>query len=53
MLGCSHTFKFPVAKLTDYEEKLDKLLESDNAFGWITAAYILTQKTRAISKCCV
>ena len=45
ILGCSHTFKFPVAKLTDYEERLDELLESDNAFGWITAAHILTQKT--------
>ena len=38
--------KFPVAKLTDYENKLDELLASDNAFGWITAAHILTKKTR-------
>ena len=46
VLGCRHTLEFPVAKLTDYEDKLDELLESDNAFGWITAAHILTQKTR-------
>ncbi len=46
VLGCRHTLEFPVAKLTDYEEKLDELLTSDNAFGWITAAHILTQKTR-------
>ena len=46
MLGCRHTLEFPVAKLTDYEEKLDELLASDNAFGWITAAHILTQKTK-------
>ena len=46
VLGCSHTIKFPVAKLTDYEDKLDELLASDNAFGWITAAHILTQQTR-------
>ncbi len=46
MLGCKLSLEFPVAKLTDYEERLDELLESDNAFGWITAAHILTQKTR-------
>jgi len=46
VLGCKLSLEFPVAKLTDYEKRLDELLESDNAFGWITAAHILTQKTR-------
>ncbi len=46
VLGCHHTMEFPVAKLTDHEERLDDLLVSDNAFGWVTAAHILTQKTR-------
>ena len=46
VLGCKLSFEFPVAKLTDYEKRLDELLVSDNAFGWITAAHILTQKTR-------
>ena len=46
VLGCRHTLEFPVAKLTDYEDKLDELLVSDNAFGLITAAHILTQQTR-------
>ena len=46
VLGCSHTFNFLMAKLTDYEERLDELLESDNVFGWITAAHILTKKTK-------
>ncbi len=46
VLGCSHTFNFLMAKLTDYEERLDELLESDNVYGWITAAHILTQKTK-------
>jgi len=46
VLGCKLTLEFPVAKLTDYENKLDELLASDNAFGWITAAHILTQQTR-------
>jgi len=46
VLGCRHTLEFPVAKLTDYEEKADELLESDNVFGLITVAHILTQQTR-------
>ena len=46
VLGCMHTLEFPVAKLTDYDEKLDELLASDNAFGLITAAHILTRQTR-------
>ena len=46
VLGCRHTLEFPVAKLTDYDEKLDELLASENAFGLITAAHILTRKTR-------
>ena len=48
LLGCSHTMTFPVAKLTDYSNNLDELLASDNAFGWITAAHILTQQTRKL-----
>ncbi|WP_233120958.1 DUF4351 domain-containing protein [Chlorobium sp. KB01] len=32
--------------MTDYEEKADELLESDNVFGLITVAHILTQQTR-------
>ena len=46
VLGCRHTLEFPVAKLTDYDENLDELLASDNAFGLITAAHILTRQTR-------
>ncbi len=46
VLGCRHTLEFPVAKLTDYEDKVDELMASENAFGLITAAHILTQKTR-------
>ena len=40
VLGCRLTLDFPVAKLTDYDEKLDELLASENAFGLITAAHI-------------
>ena len=46
VLGCRHILEFPVAKLTDYAEKVDDLLASDNAFGLITVAHILTQQTR-------
>jgi len=46
VLGCRLTLDFPVAKLTDYDEKLDELFASDNAFGLITAAHILTRQTR-------
>jgi len=45
-LGCKHTLEFPVAKLTDYHDKVNELLASDNAFALITAAHILTQQTR-------
>ncbi len=46
VLGCKHTLEFPVAKLTDYDGIEDELLASDNAFGLITAAHILTRQTR-------
>jgi hypothetical protein len=46
VLGCRHTLEFPVAKLTDYAERVEELLALDNAFGLITAAHILTQQTR-------
>jgi len=46
VLGCKHTLEFPVAKLTDYHDKVDELLASDNAFALITAAHILTRQTR-------
>jgi hypothetical protein len=46
VLGCEHSLKFPVAKLTDYHDKVDDLLTLDNAFALITAAHILTRQTR-------
>jgi hypothetical protein len=46
ILGCAHTLEFPVAKLSDYYDQVDELLALDNAFALITAAHILTQKTR-------
>ena len=39
-------FAFPVAKLTDYQHQLDELLASHNPFAILTAAHILTKKTK-------
>jgi len=50
VLGCQHSLTFPVAKLTDYYDRVDELLSIDNAFALITAAHILTQKTRKESQ---
>ena len=46
VLGCKHRLDFPIAKLTDYHDQLDELLELDNVFSVITATHILTQRTR-------
>ena len=46
VFGCKHTLEFPVAKLTDYHDQLDKLLLADNVFAVVTATHILTQRTR-------
>jgi len=50
VLGCQHSLTFPVAKLTDYSDRVDELLSIDNAFALITAAHILTQRTRKKSQ---
>lgn len=44
--GCGMEFTFPVVKLTDYEPQLETLHSSDNAFSILTAAHILTKKTK-------
>lgn len=44
--GCKTGIQFKLAKLTDYQDQLDDLLASDNVFALITAAHILTRRTR-------
>ncbi len=44
--GCSMNFTFPVAKLTDYSDQLDALLESNNPFEILTAAHFMTKRTK-------
>jgi hypothetical protein len=46
VLGFKLAIEFPVAKLTDYRDKVDELLASTNVFALITAAHILTRQTR-------
>ncbi|MEI6066654.1 MAG: cytosolic protein [Methylococcaceae bacterium] len=46
VLGSETSHRFPIAKLTDYHDRLDKLLVADNAFAVVTAAHILTRRTR-------
>lgn len=41
----SHT-QFPIVKLLAYEDLLDELQASDNAFAILTAAHILTKRTK-------
>lgn len=45
-LGCQITMRFPVAKLMDYRERFDSLLEDPNPFALVTATHLLTQQTR-------
>lgn len=46
VLGCKHSLEFPVAKLTDYHDRLEELQASENSFAIVTATHILTQQTR-------
>ncbi|MFN2266962.1 MAG: cytosolic protein [Desulfonatronovibrio sp.] len=46
LFGCRMNFDFPMVKLLDWESQLDTLLESDNAVALVTAAHLLTKKTR-------
>ena len=46
VLGSETSIHFPIAKLTDYHDKVDKLLTMDNSFAVVTATHVLTQQTR-------
>lgn len=46
LLGSETSIRYPIVKLTDYHDRLDALLDTENAFAVITAAHILTQRTR-------
>ena len=44
--GYEVAIRFPVAKLMDYQDRLDALLGNDNLFALVSAAHLLTQQTR-------
>ena len=46
VLGSETSIRFPIAKLTDYHDKVNELLATDNSFAIVTATHILTQRTR-------
>ncbi|MYM30582.1 transposase [Duganella sp. CY15W] len=46
LLGCEMSLVFPIVKLQDYANRLAQLLEHANPFALVTAAHLLTQKTR-------
>ena len=45
-LGCRHTLEFPIAKLSDYGADMEGLLSNQNPFALITAAHLLTKRTK-------
>ena len=46
VLGSETSIRFPIAKLTDYHDKVNELLAADNSFAIVTATHIMTQRTR-------
>lgn len=46
VLGCELQFDFPSVALRDYADDLEALLKDENPFALMTAAHILTQRTR-------
>ena len=43
---CERVLRFPVVKVLDYAKRLDALLADPNPFALVTAAHLLTQRTR-------
>ncbi len=46
LLGCEMRIDFPIVKLQDYADRVDELLTLDNPFALVSAAHLLTQKTK-------
>ena len=46
LFGCEHVLRFPVVKLLEYADRLEALLLDPNPFALVTAAHLLTQRTR-------
>jgi hypothetical protein len=50
LFGCRLRLEFPVAKLADHADRLDELLADPNPFAVVTAAHLLTQRTKGDSE---
>jgi hypothetical protein len=46
VLGCEHVFRFPTAKLLDFEPELAALKRQSNPFALVTAAHLSALRTR-------
>ncbi len=46
LFGCRMRLDFPVAKILDWEKDLETLLTMENSFALVTAAHLLTRRTR-------
>ena len=46
LLGCEHWFRFPTVKLLDHEHRLVELQHEANPFALVTAAHLMTLRTR-------
>jgi hypothetical protein len=46
VLGCEHVFRFPTAKLLDFEPDLAALKRQSNPFALVTAAHLSALRTR-------
>lgn len=46
LFGCQMRLDFSVVKLSDYAPRLEALLAQSNPFGLVTAAHLLTSRTR-------
>jgi len=46
LFGCEVGIRFPVVKLLDYANQTESLLEDPNAFALVTAAHLLTRRTK-------
>jgi hypothetical protein len=45
-LGLAHAVEFGLAKLLDHEDRLEQLQQDPNPFALVTAAHLLTRRTR-------
>jgi hypothetical protein len=46
LFGCEVGIRFPVVKLLDYANQTESLLEDPNPFALVTAAHLLTRRTK-------